>query len=242
MKKQLLLSILTVGLMSGYTQAVDVDVDALIQAIKEQDGDKFLNLYIARESDDSDYYVDVPLDPSDSYVNSDYSVDTDNYFVNPDNFDSSSVVSDDYGMSPCPFCDSDNSSVDSDSSSVDSVSSLDSDDSDHSSVNSCDSCADSDDVYYLEILQKIVDSGVDLETKLKYVDTTTGKQHIFRPFDALLMLSAFEGSFKEAKFLIDHGANVNFVDPTDGFTALRWAKKNNDQKMINLLLEHGAVI
>ena len=54
-----------------------------------------------------------------------------------------------------------------------------------------------------------------------------------------LMWACIYNHLKTAKFLLEHGADVDRVDCA-GATALRWAKNNQNKKLITLLKKHGA--
>jgi ankyrin repeat protein len=54
--------------------------------------------------------------------------------------------------------------------------------------------------------------------------------------------AAWNDCFDTSKFLLDHGANPNYVSHFDTYTALHWASSTEqpDARMVNLLLAHGA--
>jgi ankyrin repeat protein len=54
--------------------------------------------------------------------------------------------------------------------------------------------------------------------------------------------AAWNDCFDTCKYLLDHGANPNYVSHFDTYTALHWASstEQSDARMVNLLLSHGA--
>ena len=54
--------------------------------------------------------------------------------------------------------------------------------------------------------------------------------------------AAWNDCFDTCKYLLDHGANPNYVSHFDTFTALHWASstEESDPRMVNLLLSRGA--
>jgi len=54
--------------------------------------------------------------------------------------------------------------------------------------------------------------------------------------------AAWNDCFDTCKYLLDRGANPNYVSHFDTFTALHWASstEESDARMVNLLLSHGA--
>jgi len=54
--------------------------------------------------------------------------------------------------------------------------------------------------------------------------------------------AAWNDCYETSKYLLDHGANPNYVSHMDTFTALHWAASTEDPdaRMVNLLLSHGA--
>jgi len=61
-------------------------------------------------------------------------------------------------------------------------------------------------------------------------------------FGTPLEQAAWNDCFDAGKYLLDHGANPNYVSHFDTFTALHWASSTEqpDARMVNLLLSHGA--
>ena len=61
-------------------------------------------------------------------------------------------------------------------------------------------------------------------------------------FGTPLEQSAWNNCFDTCKFLLDHGANPNYVSHFDTYTALHWASSTEqaDPRMVNLLIAHGA--
>lgn len=91
----------------------------------------------------------------------------------------------------------------------------------------------------IPFLQKLIDSGINLNTNIKFTNEN-GNIVLLSPLNFLLSMSALENSFQEVKFLIEHGANVNYIDPTEGATALHWAAKNDNMSMAEYLLNNNA--
>ena len=61
-------------------------------------------------------------------------------------------------------------------------------------------------------------------------------------FGTPLEQAAWKDCFETCQYLLDHGANPNYVSHFDTYTALHWASSTEqpDARMVNLLLSHGA--
>lgn len=61
-------------------------------------------------------------------------------------------------------------------------------------------------------------------------------------FGTPLEQAAWHDCFDAAKYLLEHGANPNYVSHFDTYTALHWAcsTEQSDARIVNLLLAHGA--
>ncbi len=76
-------------------------------------------------------------------------------------------------------------------------------------------------------LKKLLDQGVDVNSKTKYGVTA-------------LAFACDKGSLDAVKFLIEHGADVNAQDSFYEATPITWAVENGHTDIMKLLLEKGA--
>lgn len=77
---------------------------------------------------------------------------------------------------------------------------------------------------YCDILELLLNNNADID----YTESTS-------PF---MIACAFD-NYESAKMLLEHGADINFVDD-DGRTALFYAKVRKVDKLVNFLLDNGA--
>jgi ankyrin repeat protein len=87
----------------------------------------------------------------------------------------------------------------------------------------------------LEILQFLISTGIDINEPANNDSVPSPEGVVYR--------AASEGHLKLVKWMLDHGANLNFE--VRGYTrcyALIHAARNGDLEMVKLLLDRGAAI
>ena len=55
-----------------------------------------------------------------------------------------------------------------------------------------------------------------------------------------MMLAASNNFARVVELLIEHGADINRVDHSNGWSALIWAAKRGHTETVSVLLKHGA--
>jgi len=84
-----------------------------------------------------------------------------------------------------------------------------------------------------DLAKQFIEKGVDVNYHYSL------SRHDADGMTPLLYASKWE-NFEMVKLLVENGANIN-IQAVDGNTALSIAQKNNNERIINYLLEHGAV-
>ncbi|XP_044000972.1 uncharacterized protein LOC122847395 [Aphidius gifuensis] len=89
----------------------------------------------------------------------------------------------------------------------------------------------------LEMIKILVKCKVDINTILEV--------SYFLPEDRKLtplLIATKKKNVSVIQYLVEHGANINFVDIPDGYPALYYAVENKNEKIVNMLINRGANI
>lgn len=87
-----------------------------------------------------------------------------------------------------------------------------------------------------EIAKKLIEVGVNIDAQ---ADFKSYMENMYLENITALILAIFNDNTPKAEVLINSGANVNIKDRY-GRTALYYAKRNNNTKIVQMLIEKGA--
>ncbi|MEI0563860.1 ankyrin repeat domain-containing protein [Brachyspira pulli] len=87
-----------------------------------------------------------------------------------------------------------------------------------------------------EIAKKLIEVGVNIDAQ---ADFKSYMENMYLENITALILAIFNDNTAKAEVLINSGANVNIKDRY-GRTALYYAKRNNNTKIVQMLIEKGA--